>query len=71
MAYTFVTAPTANFKFTKEGSTDTISLNGINPTLSDANIIAEGVSSLIAISGIEGVYHGAVRTVKQNVNDNE
>lgn len=73
MPYVFNREPTAKFKFRADsGSTDSLTLAGINATLASADSICAGVSMLMAIGGNTPVYSGvAVRTVNDNVNDDE
>lgn len=73
MAYVFNREPTAKFKFRADnGSSDNLTLAGINATLASADSICAGVSMLMAIGGNTPVYAGvAVRTVNDNVNDDE
>ena len=68
MAYNFKKDATAKFKFrTNQLSDDTLTLNGINASLSSADTICDGISSLMAIGLNEPVYTNAVRTATETV----
>lgn len=68
MAYTFEKDKTAKFKFRpKQASSDTLTLNGINATLTSADTICDGISSLMAIGGNEPVFLQATRTTNETV----
>lgn len=69
MSYFFEIEPTAKMKFVaNQGSSDTITLNGINASLSSADSICAGLDSLMAI-GLNKPYYDdvATRTVTQTV----
>lgn len=70
MAYQFDRERSASFKFKNQNATS-ITLRGINPTIDSAAVICDGVSSLIAIGGLQGRYIDAERTVKDNVYNDE
>ena len=69
MAYTFETKANAKFRFvTNQNSSEQTTLDGINATLSSADTICDGVSSLMAIGNNTPYYDGkAYRTVTDNV----
>lgn len=67
MAYYFETQEAANFQTIRTDGTK-VNLKGINPTEADANVICEGVSSLLAIGKVSATYENAIRTVKEDVN---
>jgi len=68
MAYTFNKDKTAKFKFRpKEASSDTLTLNGVNASLSSADTICDGISSLMAIGGNTPVFLKATRTGTETV----
>jgi len=69
MALQFVTDPTANFKVQKDTDGKYLTLKGINPTEQSAQVICNGMASLLAIAGIVGVYQNASRVVSENVDD--
>lgn len=62
----------AKFQFlTNHNSSEKTTLDGINASLSSAEIICNGVDSLMAIGGNTPYYDGeAKRTVVENVYDN-
>lgn len=70
MAYQFNRKVVSTFRFnTNAGSTEKTSLQGINASLSSADTICDGVSSLMAIGGNTPYYIGAERTVKDSVDE--
>lgn len=73
MAYIFNRDRTARFKFhtTYGTGTDTTTLAGINATLQSADTICDGVSSLMAIGGNTPRFFAAVRTVTENVEEED
>ena len=72
MALIFVEQDKATFKTpTVEAYGKDISIQGVNSTLQSAEIICDGVDSLLACASLSGNFAGAVRTVKQNVDDDD
>lgn len=69
MALQFVNDPAASFKFQQEGDAKFLTLKGINSTEQSAQVICNGMASLLAIAGIVGVYQNASRVVTENVDD--
>jgi len=63
----FLAEATAKLKFYRSSSgTDTLTLNGINSSLSSVETVGDGVSSLTAIGGYSSPnMNGAVRTIEE------
>jgi len=73
MAYEFETENTATFKFTKSTMTQsTLTLAGINSSVSSAQTIVNGIQRMLWITDQVGSYEptDGTRTVKQDVIDN-
>lgn len=70
MGYVFTNESVASFKF--EGASK-LTLNNINGSEQDANVIVKGVRALLHIGSIEDRYNpeDAIRSVKQNVDYDE
>lgn len=51
MAYQFVNQAVGNSQVTEEGSTNQMTLKGINATTTDANMIREGLTQILDIVG--------------------
>lgn len=73
MAYQFSRNKTATFRFHPYAGTSTeyLNLTGVNASVTSADTICNGVSSLMAIGGNNPVYDGAVRTSKETVTDDD
>lgn len=73
MAYTFKRDKTAKFKFHPWAGTSTeyLTLNGINASLSSADTICDGISSLMAIGDYTPTFINATRTGTETVEQNE
>ena len=69
MAYKFTRDKTAKFKFHPFSGTSTeyVTLNGINASLSSADTIADGINSLMAIGGYTPNMRNATRTSAETV----
>ena len=69
MAYQFQNQTVAKFNLGGDLDQNTISLNGVNGSLSSADTVVNGVKGLLWICGEEDgyTYTSGVRTVKQNV----
>jgi len=65
---TFIAEATAKLKFyrSRDTVTDTITLNGINSSLSSVETVGDGVASLTAIGGYSSPkMTNAVRTIEE------
>lgn len=71
MAYQFTNEASASFKVQEQESGKYTTLKGINANQASAQVICNGVASLLAIGGIFGVYENASRVVTENVYDDE
>lgn len=69
MAYQFENNETANFKVQPQGKSSYLTIRGINSNETSAEVICEGIASLLAIGQISGVYENASRVVTENVYD--
>jgi len=67
MAYTFNTQDSATFKVPPTEDSSTLSLSGINATLTSADTICDGVASLMSVASLTGAFDLAQRTVKEDV----
>lgn len=67
--YKFDKEKTAKFKFHpwQGTSTEYLTLNGINASVTSADTICDGVSSLMAISGNTPAFYSATRTGVETV----
>lgn len=73
MAYSFSTQKVASFKFEASENSSALTINGIDGTQASADTIIGGIQGLLWIGNLHENYEptDGVRTVKQNVNDNE
>lgn len=72
MAYQFSKDKTSKFKFRPQRtSDDTFTLDGINATVTSAQTICNGISSLMAIGGNDPTYISATRTSTETVDDED
>ena len=69
MALIFEEQDKASFKVTTLEDGADVTINGVNSTVASAQTICDGVASLLACASLTGIYDGAIRTVKQDVND--
>lgn len=67
MAYEFNNEPTASFKYQQEGNAKFQTIKGINSSETSAQVICDGVASLLSIGAVIGVYDNASRVVTENV----
>lgn len=67
MAYEFSNEPTSSFKYQKEGDAKFETIKGINSNETNAQVICDGIASLLSIGGVVGVYANASRVVTENV----
>lgn len=71
MAYQFNKQYTATFEVPANqlgAETEKLRLAGISATETDANVICNGISSLLAIGDMDADFSDGLRTVKENVN---
>ena len=68
MAYVFNTQNNATFRMPTTENSKTMSVPGINATISSADVICDGVASLMSVASLSGEFALAERTVKENVN---
>jgi len=73
MAYQFNRKPISTFLFYNSESTvtDTTKFAGINATVQSADVICDGVSSLMAIGGNSAFFVGAKRASEETVSEEE
>lgn len=73
MAYVFTQQEVASFRFEKSGDVESLTLNGVNGSEDDANVIVNGIKALLEIGGIDERYNATqgYRTVRQDVDDDE
>lgn len=69
MAYQFVNEAAASFKVQKVTDGKYLTLKGISSTEQNAQVICNGMASLLAIANLGGVYENASRVVTENVDD--
>lgn len=69
MAYVFNTQHQASFKVPTSENNKTTSLPGINATISSADVICDGVASLMSVASLSGEFALAERTVKESVDE--
>lgn len=67
MAWVFNTQEAANFNTMINQTGNRINIPGVNATEQDANIICNGIDSLLAIGGRSSIHEEAIRTVKDDV----
>lgn len=72
MAYVFETQQVSSLKFQGANSASNLNISNISGTLTSAQTVINGVMALLYIGGLDQDYEptDAVRTVKQNVDDN-
>ncbi len=74
MSYVFDNVKAATFKFTKGAATArNLTFNGINSSITSAQTVVNGIQRMLWITDQVNDYEPTegVRTVKQNVNNNE
>lgn len=69
MALQFVNENSASFKVQKDTDGKYMTIKGINSNETSAQVICNGVQSLLSIAGLVGVYQNASRVVTENVDD--
>lgn len=71
MTYEFTTDKVGSIKLQNfhHNNGETLKIEGVDATITDANVIIGGVNQLLSIVGFENEYNptDAVRTVNQNV----
>lgn len=67
MAYVFNTQDNATFKVPATEKAGTLSIPGVNATSTDADMICDGVASLMSVASLTGSFELAERTVKESV----
>lgn len=67
MAYTFNTQDQATFKVPPTEQSGTLSIPGVNAKSTDADMICDGVASLMSVASLTGSFDLAERTVKESV----
>lgn len=71
MAYTFNTQDQATFRVPPRELSNTLSISGINAKSTDADMICDGVASLMSVASLTGSFDLAQRTVKEDVDISE
>ena len=67
MAYAFESNRSATFKVPPSENAKTPNLPGINATITSADVICDGVASLLSVASLTGEFELAERTVKESV----
>lgn len=71
MAYEFNTQNQATFRVPPREASSTLSISGINATITSADTICDGVASLMSVASLTGSFDLAQRTVKEDVDISE
>lgn len=69
MSYVFNTQDSASFKVPTTENNKINTIPGINAKITDANIICDGVASLMSVASLSGEFALAERTVKESVDE--
>lgn len=70
MAYVFNTQNNATFRTPASEKEGTLSIPGVNATLTSADTICDGIASLMSVASLTGEFALAERTVKESVDEN-
>lgn len=67
MSYAFDKSEVASFKMKYAGDATTKTFKGVNATVQSADVICDGMASLLSCASLTGYYDGAIRVVNEDV----